>query len=498
MNKIVVSVCMITYNHESFIREAIEGVLMQKTDFPIEIIIGEDCSTDNTRNIVLEYSEKYPDIIRPLLPENNLGMMKNFIETMEAATGKYIALCEGDDYWTDPYKLQKQVDFLEANEEYSVCFHNSLELNICGKNESTTYCNYDKNRTVEFVELLESNLIPTQSVVFRNTVNFAFEEFGKLKFGDWYLNLLNAEKGKIWYINEVMGVHRITDTSVWSPLKKTKQIEYIIDAYDFYKVRFNDHFVLINQIQNRYINQFVDLVFIENNLMVSLMTAIKYKRIKMFIVYFVKKIRQFAKISLKVLFKSRINTETDNYKYKNQIKIDSTTKLLNNNFIRFDLIPESRTYLSIGNQGLIRANFIFESLNGSVSIGNNVHIGGATIISRESILIGNDVTMAWDIMIYDHNSHSVYWEERMNDNEQCYKDYFQFNGNNVVNKNWSNVKSAPIIIQDKVWIGFGVTILKGVTIGEGAVIGAKSVVVRDVEPWTVVGGNPAILLKRLK
>lgn len=120
---IIVSVLMITYNHENFIREAIEGVLMQKTDFPVELIIGEDCSTDSTRKICLEYKAKYPDKIRLLLPEFNLGVMRNFIETMQAATGKYIALCEGDDYWTDQYKLQKQVDFLEANSDYSCCFH---------------------------------------------------------------------------------------------------------------------------------------------------------------------------------------------------------------------------------------------------------------------------------------------------------------------------------------------------------------------------------------
>lgn len=114
----MVSVCMITYNHEKYISEAIEGVLMQKTTFPIELIIGEDFSTDNTRKIVLAYAEKYPDIIRPLLPESNMGMMKNFIGTLKAATGRYIALCEGDDYWIDPYKLQKQVDFLEENEGY--------------------------------------------------------------------------------------------------------------------------------------------------------------------------------------------------------------------------------------------------------------------------------------------------------------------------------------------------------------------------------------------
>ena len=119
----IISVCMITYNHEAFISEAIEGVLMQKTSFPFELIISDDCSTDKTREICLKYKSKYPDIIRLLLPESNLGMTKNFIETIKSATGEYIAICEGDDYWTDQLKLQKQIDFMEVNTEYSVCFH---------------------------------------------------------------------------------------------------------------------------------------------------------------------------------------------------------------------------------------------------------------------------------------------------------------------------------------------------------------------------------------
>ena len=105
--------------------------------------------------------------------------------------------------------------------------------------------------------------------------------------------------------------------------------------------------------------------------------------------------------------------------------------------------------------------------------------------------------MAWGIYIYDHNSHSIYWEERKNDNQQCYDDYLNYNGNNVANKNWSCIANAPVVIESKVWIGFEVTILKGVTVGEGAVIGAKSVVTNSVEPWTVVAGNPAVVVKYL-
>ena len=126
-----------------------------------------------------------------------------------------------------------------------------------------------------------------------------------------------------------------------------------------------------------------------------------------------------------------------------------------------------------------------------------MHLGGVTFISRNKIEIQDDVTMAWGIIIYDHNSHSIYWEERKNDNQQCYDDYINCNGNSVVNKDWSCVADAPIVIESKVWVGFDVSILKGVTIGEGAVIGAKSVVTKNVEPWTVVAGNPAVVVKYL-
>lgn len=179
-------------------------------------------------------------------------------------------------------------------------------------------------------------------------------------------------------------------------------------------------------------------------------------------------------------------------------KIDKTTILLGGLNIDFRIGKEKRTYLTIGEKCLISSKFIFEALSGSISIGNNVHIGGAMFLCRTNIEIHNDVTMAWGITIYDHNSHSIYWDDRKEDNHNCYDDYLKYNGNNIVNKNWDNVISKPIVIHSKVWIGFNVTILKGVTIGEGAVIGACSVVTKDVEPWTVVGGNPAVLLKKLK
>jgi acetyltransferase-like isoleucine patch superfamily enzyme len=161
-------------------------------------------------------------------------------------------------------------------------------------------------------------------------------------------------------------------------------------------------------------------------------------------------------------------------------------------------ISSSDTYVSIGAYCLIKAIFTFETTTGLITIGNNVHIGNAHFICRSAITIHDDVTMAWGITLYDHNSHSIHWEERKDDNKTCYEDFVQHHGNNIVNKNWINVVSRPIVIESKAWIGFNVTILKGVTIGEGAVIGACSVVTKDVPAWTVVAGNPATVVKQLQ
>lgn len=203
------------------------------------------------------------------------------------------------------------------------------------------------------------------------------------------------------------------------------------------------------------------------------------------------------KFFLKYLKKSNKSVSSIK-KYSDYIDVASST-FLNNSSIRFSLQEqiENRKYVVIGERCIINASFVFESSEGSVKIGDNVHLGGVNFISRNFVEICNDVTMAWGITIYDHNSHSIYWEERKDDNRQCYEDYIKFGGNNIVNKDWSNVVSKPIRVESKVWIGFDVAILKGVTIGEGAVVAAKSVVVKDVEPWTVVAGNPARVVKYL-
>lgn len=215
MENPVVSVCMITYNHESYICEAIEGVLMQKTSFPIELIIGEDCSTDNTRKIVREYEERYPEIIKAQYPEKNRGMINNFLTVLQSASGKYIAYCEGDDYWTDPFKLQKQVDFLEENKKYSFCCHRYNRLYV----ESNEFKNdlheelFSDRRVLEINSALFARYWLTQplTTVFRKeAINEALINIPKYNyFRDIHIFYEILKKSEGCSLNFFGGVYRI-------------------------------------------------------------------------------------------------------------------------------------------------------------------------------------------------------------------------------------------------------------------------------------------------
>jgi len=250
---------MITYNHEKYISQAIDSVLTQKTNFDFQLIIGEDCSQDKTREIVINYQKKYPQIIRLLLANKNQGMMANWIKTLQVAKSQYLAVLEGDDYWTDRYKLQKQVDFLDKHPNHSLCFH-SVEA-FYQDQPDKTYLIPSKTENFNFKSLLQHNFITACSVMYRHgLVKKIPDWFLSLNIGDWPYHLLHASKGKIGFINQVMARYRRHSNSYCSqPKVKNFQniIEFylVIDKHFHYKYRsiikfmIGKHYLLIAQEQ---------------------------------------------------------------------------------------------------------------------------------------------------------------------------------------------------------------------------------------------------------
>jgi glycosyltransferase involved in cell wall biosynthesis len=225
-NDPLVSIFMITYNHEKFIAKAIESVLMQKTNFQVKLFIGEDFSTDKTRDICLAYKTRYPEKIDLILNNYNLGAILNAKQVYKSCINsgaKYIAMLEGDDYWTDIDKLQKQVDFLDANEEYSMCFHDADVINK--KGFLRKFNGINKDRDFNLIDLTQSNFISSASVVFRKKNIEKFPDFfEQLQVGDWGFHLLNAEKGKIRYFKDCMSVYRQHDGGIWSSLNHKEMV----------------------------------------------------------------------------------------------------------------------------------------------------------------------------------------------------------------------------------------------------------------------------------
>lgn len=227
-----VSVHMITYNHEKYIAQALESVLMQKVSFDYEIVIGEDCSTDKTRNIVLAYQKRHPDSIHVLLPEKNLGAMRNSIQTFNACKGEYIAGLEGDDYWTSPHKLQKQVDYMDSHPNCALCHHNIIKVYEDGSREPHHHNPPDQKEISTLDDLWEDNFIASCSaMVRRNVIDNLPHWFKNMEIGDWPMFILAAETGYIGYLNEVMGIQRIHHGGVWSKLTSIQQREKVIKFY---------------------------------------------------------------------------------------------------------------------------------------------------------------------------------------------------------------------------------------------------------------------------
>ena len=214
--ELTVIVWCLTYNQKEFIKDALDGFVMQKTTFPFEVVVHDDASTDGTTDIVMEYAEKYPDIIKPVVEKENQwqkGGLKHIIQIMNKnhRRGRYIAFCEGDDYWTDPHKLQKQVEFLETNQDYSMCFHSAKK-----KYETDTIawidCEHIHDKDYDPTDVFVNWTVPTASVVCRKEAMDFYAELKnpeRIQNYDIFIILSCAMVGKIRGMHEQMSVYRI-------------------------------------------------------------------------------------------------------------------------------------------------------------------------------------------------------------------------------------------------------------------------------------------------
>ena len=212
------SVMMITYNHERFIAQALESVLAQQVNFDYEIVIGEDCSTDRTREILMDFCRRYPKRIVPLLRDKNVGAMRNAEATLAACRGQYLALLEGDDYWTSREKLERQVKFLDTHPGSSMCCHRVQFLDETGLAKTDVFPSLPAGPyTIE--DILKGNFVMTCSAVLRRDLVPALPLwFRKMKLGDWPMFALVARYGTIELMDEVMAVYRVHSGGTWSSL----------------------------------------------------------------------------------------------------------------------------------------------------------------------------------------------------------------------------------------------------------------------------------------
>lgn len=240
----LVSICMITYNHEKYISQAIEGVLLQEFNYKMELVIGEDCSLDSTRAICEKYANEHPEIIKLLPSEQNLGVQRNFLRTLQACRGKYIALCEGDDYWTDPLKLKIQVQFLDDNISLSACFHDcAISNEITGMiQKNASKANFYRRSIFDTRDLILDWFLNTCTVMFRKQSLFIPSELSGFLIDRLLLQLISLN-GPIAYLKNEMAVYRKHIGGITRLKYKSEDIRNIELRWDLFnqytKFRFN-------------------------------------------------------------------------------------------------------------------------------------------------------------------------------------------------------------------------------------------------------------------
>jgi len=257
-----ISVCVVTYNHEPYIAQALDGALTQETTFPVEIVVGEDCSTDGTREIVDRIAARFPDRIRVLATERNLGAKANFMRTFAEcrAHARYTAMLEGDDYWTSPQKLQQQVDALDAEPGWAMCFHPAACVYLNGSRSCNVWPYDWDRREGSLLDLFNVNFIATGSVVYRNGL---FPElpawFADSFIGDWPLHMLHAAHGNIGFLSEIMSVYRVHSTGIWSGMSRADRLAKVFKMFSLVDHHFAGQYAReIDAYRLRALSQLID------------------------------------------------------------------------------------------------------------------------------------------------------------------------------------------------------------------------------------------------
>jgi glycosyltransferase involved in cell wall biosynthesis len=240
-----VSVAVITYNHEQFIAKAIESVLMQETDFPVELVIGEDCSTDRTREIVMDYAARYPNVIHVLLPERNLGLYQNWKAVSAVCRGEYIAYLEGDDYWVHPRKLLKQVRLMDANPHHSMCGSAAQLVAMAPDNSEINVgliCPKITKPFYELTDILGDYPMHTSTVLLRRSFVFLPAWMEGTVNMDNCVFALCAERGPVGYLPEVTSCYRLHHNALWTGKSHVERINCWRKMYDLLDTHFNGRY----------------------------------------------------------------------------------------------------------------------------------------------------------------------------------------------------------------------------------------------------------------
>jgi glycosyltransferase involved in cell wall biosynthesis len=229
---VAVSVLVVTYNHARFIRQALDSALAQRLPQPFEILVSEDCSTDGTREIVREYAERQPHLVRLLLSERNLHSNEVVARGLRAARGQYVALLDGDDYWTSDDKLQAQVTFLDARPDLTICFHNVQVVDEQSQSTGRLWNSPGQPQISGLHELLRGNFIAMCSVVYRRAaVANVPAWYHRFSITDWPLHVLYAREGKIGYLDRTLAAYRIHGGGLFSTLGERQKLESNVDFY---------------------------------------------------------------------------------------------------------------------------------------------------------------------------------------------------------------------------------------------------------------------------